>query len=150
MPSTLTRSGPVPADTPPRELRAFAVAPLVALVLWLVATVIRLAAIDGPSAAVADLPALIVGAATYGLVAAVAATVLLGGPLYALAVVLDRVSPAAALLGGTAAGLVLTRILSQLGDVSSLLPWWVGGAVGGGTGVIWWLLAGPRPDARRP
>ncbi|MGD2068123.1 MAG: hypothetical protein PVI57_05515 [Gemmatimonadota bacterium] len=138
------------ADTPGRELRAFAVAPLAALGLWEVATVVRLAVADGLSAAVADLPVLVVGGATYGLVVAVAATVLLGGPAYALAVVLDRVSALAALLGGAVAGIVLAWMLSRLGDVSSLLPWWVGGAVGAGTGGVWWLVAGPRPDARRP
>lgn len=149
MPSTLTRSGPVPADTPRRELRAFVIAPLAALALWLVTTVIHLAVVDGLSAALDDLPVLVVGGATYGLAAAVAATVLLGGPVYAVAVVLDRVSPAAAVLGGAAVGIVLTWTLSRPGDVSSLLPWWVGGAVGAGTGVVWWLVAGPRPDARR-
>jgi hypothetical protein len=112
--------------------------------------VVRLAVADGLSAAVADLPVLVVGGATYGLVVAVAATVLLGGPAYALAVVLDRVSALAALLGGAVAGIVLAWMLSRLGDVSSLLPWWVGGAVGAGTGGVWWLVAGPRPDARRP
>ena len=124
------------------DLAAFVAVPVVALLLWIGLTFLRLAWIDGWTAAVADLPGLLLGGATFGLAVAVAATLLLAGPAYAVLSAMGDIRPASVLAVGAGVGLAVAWLLPP--GTETLAPGWLLAFVGAGTALAWLGLRARR------
>lgn len=127
-------------EAAPRALLAFVAAVPGSVLAWLAVTWIRLALADGVPTATGELPALLAGGATAGIAVALAATLLLGAPLFAALVGLGRVGAFEVVVGGAVVGAATALLLGGRLE-PTLLPVSSGVVVGAAGGVIWWLVA---------
>lgn len=124
-----------------RDLMAFVLSVPLSVLLWAVLTFLRLAVIDGIGAAVRDVPTLVIGGLTLGLLTAMMAVALLAGPLYAALMAVNRIGPVVALAAGTLVGVVTAVVWTAFVGEGVLLPAWMGALVGAITAALWWRIA---------
>lgn len=124
-----------------RDLMAFVLSVPLSVLLWAMLTFLRLAVIDGIGAAVRDVPTLVIGGLTLGLLTAMMAVALLAGPLYAALMAVNRIGPVVALAAGTLVGIVTAVVWTAFVGEGVLLPAWMGALVGAITAALWWGIA---------
>ena len=131
------------------EWHAFALVPFVAAGSWYVLKLVELAVVNGRLRLTTDVLAIGIGTLVLGAPVALVLTVVLALPAYLTVRRLNSVGLLSACVGGLLVGGAASAVARALDD-PSLMPVWLGLAVGLVSGFSWWLRSGrPSPSQDR-